>query len=154
MREPELTVRCCAKTPMIKASRPEPKMKKHTGPQGFRGDQFESQQSMRLALCNNNNDNSNDRCGLTWLDRAFQAYKTNSFCSVSRGDFEMRTEAVPPKLSREAWSIASTDTSEIAFGIPMCIHWEPTFCCTEQLEEEDMSRPLTPIVFFCFWSFF
>lgn len=50
---------------------------------------------------------------------------TNGFCSVSRGDFEMSTEAEAPKLSQEAWSIASTDTSEIGFGIPVCIHRDP-----------------------------
>lgn len=78
-----------------------------------------------MALYDNNdnhNDNNNDRCLLTRLDRAFQACKTNSLRSVSRGDFEMRTEAVPPKLSQEAGSISSTDTSEIGFGIPVWIH--------------------------------
>lgn len=72
----------------------------------------------------NNNNKINDRCSLTQLDSAFQVCKTNSLRSVSRGDFEM-TEAVPPKLSQEAGSISSTDTSEIGFGIPVCIHRDP-----------------------------
>lgn len=59
---------------------------------------------------------------LTGLDRTFQAYEMNGFRSVSRGDFEMRTEAVPPRLSQEAGSISSTDTSEIGFGLPVSVH--------------------------------
>lgn len=34
----------------------------------------------------------------------------------------MRTEAVPPRLSQEAGSISSTDTSEIGFGLPASVH--------------------------------
>lgn len=62
---------------------------------------------------------------LTGLDRAFQAYLTNGFRLVSRGDFEMRIVAVPLKLSQEAGSISSTDTSEIGFGLLVCIHQDP-----------------------------
>lgn len=62
---------------------------------------------------------------LTGLDRAFQAYVMNCFRLVSRGDFEMKTAAVPLKLSQEAGSISSTDTSEIGFGLPVCIHQVP-----------------------------
>ena len=50
---------------------------------------------------------------------------TNGFHSVSRGDFEMRAEAVPLKLSQEAGSISSTDTSEIGFGLPVREHQDP-----------------------------
>lgn len=50
---------------------------------------------------------------------------TNGFRSVSSSDFEMRTAAVPLKLSQEAGSISSTDTSEIGFGLPVCIHQDP-----------------------------
>lgn len=62
---------------------------------------------------------------LTGLDSAFQAHVTNGFRPVSRGDFETRTEAVPLKLSQEAGSIGSTDTSEIGFGLAACIHRDP-----------------------------
>lgn len=37
----------------------------------------------------------------------------------------MGTEAVPPKLSQEAGSISSTDTSEIGFGLPVCRRRHP-----------------------------
>lgn len=50
---------------------------------------------------------------------------TNGFRSVSRGDFETRAEAVPPRLSQEAGSISATDTSEIGFGLPVWIHRDP-----------------------------
>lgn len=94
-----------------------------------------------MVLSNNNdrqNDNNHDRCVLTRLAGAFQPHMTNGFCSVSRGDFEMRTEEVPPKLSQEACSISSTDTSEIGFG-NTCVYTQgstSTFCCTDQLQEK------------------
>ena len=37
----------------------------------------------------------------------------------------MRAEAVPLKLSQEAGSISSTDTSEIGFGLPVREHQDP-----------------------------
>lgn len=50
---------------------------------------------------------------------------TNGFRSVSREVFEMRAEALPLKLSEVAGSISSTDTSEIGFVLPACIHRVP-----------------------------
>lgn len=37
----------------------------------------------------------------------------------------MRADAAPLKLSQEAGSISSTDTSEIGFGLPACEHQDP-----------------------------
>lgn len=34
----------------------------------------------------------------------------------------MRTEPISLKLSQEAGSISSTDTSEIGFGLPLCVY--------------------------------
>lgn len=52
----------------------------------------------------------------------FEGYVTHGFCSVSRDDFEIETEAIPLKLSQEVGSISSTDTSEIGFSLPACAH--------------------------------
>lgn len=49
----------------------------------------------------------------------------NGSSPVSRGDSEMRTEAVPPKLSQGAPSIASSDTSKIGPGKHAHTHWDP-----------------------------
>lgn len=49
----------------------------------------------------------------------------NGSSPVSRGDSEMRTEAVPPKLSQGAPSIASSDTSKIGPGKHAHTHRDP-----------------------------
>lgn len=89
----------------------------------------------------NHDDNGDEWCVLTRLDRAFRgAYVTNGFSSVSRGDFEMRTEAVPPKLSQEAPSIASSDTSKIGPGKKPAHrrrHPRQPFCCIDQLQRKE-----------------
>lgn len=88
---------------------------------------------------------------LTRLDRASRgAYVTNGFSSVSRGDFEMRTEAVPPKLSQEAPSIASSDTSKIGPDKkPVHIHRHPRqpFRCIDQLQRKEQRG--TGVVLLC-----
>ncbi|KAF0028160.1 hypothetical protein F2P81_019247 [Scophthalmus maximus] len=70
-------------------------------------------------------------------DLSLKAHEKNSFHSVSRGDFEMKTSAVALKLSQKAGSIGSTDTSEIGFGLPRCIHRDPgrPLFCADQPEE-------------------
>lgn len=49
----------------------------------------------------------------------------------------MKTSAVALKLSQKAGSIGSTDTSEIGFGLPRCIHRDPgrPLFCADQPEE-------------------